>query len=119
MQLLKKFLTLLLLLLYSAIPILGITIPNARAQNSSSVTTFSLTNLKLESGESGLVEARIDCGNDVCYGLVFEMTYDPSIVQINSVAIGSYFGENTFVIENEIDATAGTVNISATASEPA
>jgi hypothetical protein len=77
-------------------------------------TTITLPDAELNWGDSSIIEAHSDCGADWCGNVVFTLTFDPSVIEVQSVEIGPYLGDQHVEII-DVDNAAGTVSFRATA----
>lgn len=95
-----------LLVLLSAIGVIA-------AQSSA---TISLSPLILAAGQTGVIEARIDCGSVQCSGYEIVIEFDPSVVRVDeNVEFGSYLGDigETLILQNRVNNTSGTIQLAA------
>lgn len=79
---------------------------------------LTLSALEFEVGESGTVEARIDCGREQCSVFNIRVAFDPSIIRVDSVVLGNYLGDvmgHVFIAENTINNETGIVHVAAAA----
>ena len=77
--------------------------------------TVALPLLAMQMGQNQLVEAQIACSLEGCSAFDITIEFDPQVIQIESVQIGPFLGEQVFTAENTIDNTAGTVRVAAAA----
>ncbi len=82
---------------------------------SQDITTVTLSTLSLEEGESVVVEGRIECAADGCSAFDITFTFDPALLQIDSLEVGPYLGEDIFEVENSIDNEEGIARLAAVA----
>lgn len=79
--------------------------------------TLTLSSLTLEVGESGVVEARLDCGDVQCSLFAITLSFDPAVIQVDSVELGAYLGDTAqgevFIAENQVDNAAGVLRLAA------
>jgi hypothetical protein len=78
-------------------------------------TTVSLTSITLAAGEAGVVEGQIECAADGCAAFAITITFDPSVLRVDSIEVGSILGEDVFVAENVIDNDTGSARLVAVA----
>jgi LysM repeat protein len=79
------------------------------------VTTVTLPLLVLQQGQSGVVEAQIECVADGCSAFDIIIQFAPDVIQVDDVAIGPFLGEQVFTAENLIDNDTGLIHLAATA----
>lgn len=77
--------------------------------------TLTLSSPTLAVGESGIVEARLDCGDTECTAFAVTLLYDPTLMRVDDIELGSYLGEAAFVAAKEIDQESGELHFAATA----
>lgn len=78
-----------------------------------SQTTIVLPDITLQPGVSGVVEAEIDCGVAWCGNVAFNLSFDPTIVHVDSVELGTYFGSQHVEII-DVDNENGSISFRAT-----
>ena len=80
-------------------------------------TTVTLPQMEIQSGGNQVVDVLIDCATNGCSAFDMTIAFDPAFVTVNELAIGTYLGENVFVVENaqEIDNENGTLRMAAVA----
>ncbi len=79
---------------------------------SRAVITFSA--LTLAVGETGTIEAYVDCGSIVCTVFDIQIEYDPSLVQVDGLELGSYLGDGAITLQSDFT-DSGVLRLSATA----
>ncbi len=75
--------------------------------------TIDLASLTLSPGETGTVVAHVHCDSQ-CSLFSVTFGFDPSVIEVESVEVGTYLGE-TMVVEKAIDNDGGTVHLTAVA----
>ena len=90
-------------------------IPNIYAQATSTVT---LNAISVGVAETGTVEGRITCGASTCNGFTLTLRFDRELLRVRNANVGPYLGQNVFLIRNEVDNAAGTVQLAAAALQP-
>ncbi|MBK8026337.1 MAG: SH3 domain-containing protein [Chloroflexi bacterium] len=84
-----------------------------------SLATITFDRPTLQSGETGEVEVRLDCGDAQCSLFAIALAFDPGQFSVDSVRLGIYLGQQAsgtvFIIDNSVDNQAGQVTLSAAA----
>lgn len=78
-------------------------------------TVIAFSSPKLTVGETATVEARLTCGIDSCAAFEITLTYDPRLLRVNAVALGTYLGDQALVARNGVDNDRGEVALAAVA----
>jgi Tol biopolymer transport system component len=86
---------------------------NSTAQGQS-VLTLSAVNVGV--AETGVIEARVDCGSSGCGGFKISISFDRALLRVEEATLGPVLGDNVFLAENTVDNAAGTVRLDATAT---
>jgi LysM repeat protein len=79
------------------------------------ITTVTLPLMVMEQGASNTVVGHIDCPVGGCSAFDVTITFDASVIQIDSAEVGPYLGEQVVTAENTIDNEQGIVHLAAAA----
>lgn len=71
--------------------------------------------LAIQMGQNQLVEAQIACPLAGCSAFDITIEFDPQVIQVESVEVGPFLGEQVFTAQNVVDNMAGTVRVAAAA----
>lgn len=75
--------------------------------------TLTLSSPTLTVGESGIIEARLDCGTATCSAFDVSIEFDPAYLLIDELILGTYLGDNVMTPQNSIDSKAGEARLAA------
>ncbi|HLV33592.1 MAG TPA: LysM peptidoglycan-binding domain-containing protein [Spirillospora sp.] len=78
-------------------------------------TTVSLPLLAMQQGQSGVVEAEIECLADGCSAFDITIQFEPQVIRVDTVELGPFLGAQVFTAENIVDNEAGLVQLAAAA----
>lgn len=78
-----------------------------------SPTTIALSDVQAIAGQSAVIEAQITCSVGWCGDVALTVQFDPTFIQVDSVEVGPYFGEQYLDITS-IDNEQGMVSFRAT-----
>jgi LysM repeat protein len=78
-------------------------------------TTVSLPLLAMQQGQSGVVEAEIECLADGCSAFDITIQFDSQVIRVDTVELGPFLGAQVFTAENVVDNEAGLVQLAAAA----
>lgn len=105
----KLFSILALVLLFS---VLSLSITSAQSS-----ATIDLSSLTLAPGESGVIQARIDCGSEQCSLFDITIEFDPTIIQVDGMEIDEYLGDiaqgQVLIVSNIVNNASGTLRLAA------
>lgn len=77
--------------------------------------TVSLPLITLKTGQNDTLDALIECPEAGCSAFSMTIEFDPQVIQVDTVEIGPFLGEQVLTAENTIDNEAGMVRVAAAA----
>ncbi len=92
--------------------IVGMIVPVPVFAQSRAVITFPT--LTLAVGETGTIDAYVDCGAEMCTTFDIQIEYDPALLEVDGLELGSYLGSDVLTLSNDYQ-TPGEIRLSAAA----
>jgi hypothetical protein len=92
----------------------GVFLIFVRVHAQEKLAVIIMPEIYLEVGETRQIDTFIRCISEACTAFETTLSYDPAVVQIKEAHLGSFLGEQSLIVKNEVDNQNGTVHIAAT-----